>query len=246
MKSTPILFSPPMVRAILEGRKTQTRRIVKLSEKFAASMTPKAFSYLSCDGGFVIDTGDGMFMDGIRCTYGETADCLWVREEHYRFGHWEMDTEHPRTKTGRQKWKFVADTDEVLYEAPAEFRKGRHHKDPATKAWHKRLARFMPKAFSRITLEVESVRVERLQDISEADSKAEGMFRSKLVFSGPSGSMFEVLEEDEHGPKKYPLNPIPESAYTYRVGFLNTWTLINGGESWNSNPWVWVITFKRI
>jgi hypothetical protein len=173
MKSRPILFSALMVRALLAGTKTQTRRTVKPQpEIWTQRVTPLC---ASAPNTFVAhgknklsgpDSFDGFkwaserqeFLRKSQCAYGAPGDRLWVREEHYRFGHWE-EVPGVRTKGGRQKWKFVADTDEVRYDdnAPESFRKGRHHKDPATPAWHKRLARFMPRALSRITMSCSGV-----------------------------------------------------------------------------------------
>lgn len=162
-----ILFSAPMVRALLAGTKTQTRRPLRNPE------------YYGCP------TGD--------CPHDKQAECnahmaqltdtekgfavgdrMWVRETYYQRGHWEP-IETKRTKAGRQKWAFTPTDEVILFDAPPEFRKGRHHKDPATVAWHKRLGRFMPRRYSRLTLIVTDVRVEQLQDISQEDAEAEGV-----------------------------------------------------------------------
>jgi hypothetical protein len=161
-----------------------------------------------------------------------------VKEEHYRFGHWEP-VPGVRTKTGRMKWRFVSDCDKVLYEPPAEYRKGRHHKDPATPAWHKRLARFMPRWASRLTLEITEVRVQRLQEISEEDAKAEGIRTDILPACGDHPDLLCYVSE-----------PDDNHAYRYaREAFAKTWDVINGkcpGCSWEANPFVWVIGFRRI
>jgi len=176
----------------------------------AYSMGPKSWSLQSEAGGACS-----------RCNavvdkrYRVGGDLLWVREEHYRYGHWE-EVPGVRTKGGRQKWKFVADTDEVVYEPPVSFRKGRHHKDSHTTAWHKRLARFMPRWASRITLEVVSVRVERLNDCSREDAIAEG------------------IDID------------PELPADPRDTYRSLWESINGPGSWDANPWVWVVGFKAL
>lgn len=230
MKQKPILFSAPMVRAILAGHKTQTRRIVKQCKQFKDwNSDPRgAYDFLLADnqsGAHFLVAGDHGFTDLVPCTYGKPGTQLWVREEHYRFGHWEPVL-GVQTKGGRRKWRFVADSRDVTYDAPAVFRKGRHHKDSDTPAWHKRLARFMPRSFSRITLEVESVRVERLQEISEEDAKAEGV--TKAAYGEPG------YTEDDYGPMNY------------RDGFELLWESINGTGSWDQNPYCWVLSFKRI
>jgi hypothetical protein len=193
VKERGILFQRPMVCAILAGTKTQTRRMLKpqpvvpegasvrLYDEGAKHMTSQRCWQVEhpgeYDGHNAIGCRDD---DGRQLNIGRmpfsTGDRLWVREEHYRFGHWEP-VPGVRTKAGRMKWRFVADGTEVLYDPPAQFRKGRHHKDSATPAWHKRLGRFMPRSASRILLEITGVRVERLQDISEADASAEGCER---------------------------------------------------------------------
>lgn len=194
-----------MVRAILEGRKTQTRRIIKNPEFFGC-LTGDCPHW---DSGLCEDVME------LECPYGRLGDGLWVREEHYRFGHWRP-VPGVKTKTGRQKWAFIPDTTEVLYETPETFRKGRHHKDPETSAWHKRLARFMPRSLCRIRLKITGIRAEKLQDIGEYDSQAEGV---KVV--------------------------APDS-FNARDEFRDLWEKINGKASWAENPWVWVVTFEKM
>ncbi len=167
MKSRPILFSAPMVRALLAGTKTQTRRPV--------SVQPDAGLIMRyCCGALAARQlpGDSRWCD-VWCPYGAPGDQLWVREEHYWFGHWDPLIGQ-KTKGGRQKWGFVPDSSEALFVPPLTFRTSRQP-DSAVPAWHKRLARFMPRALSRLTLEITEVRVERLRSITEADAKAEGV-----------------------------------------------------------------------
>lgn len=248
MKEKPILFSAPMVRAILDGSKTQTRRVMKFQP--SESWLPHSYGEVHKmeDGEFPMKRGEPIVIgwgpsdcfgeEAYPCPHGQPSDRLWLREEHYRFGHWEP-VPGVRTKGGRQKWKFVADSTECLYEAPESFRKGRHHKDPATPAWHKRLGRFMPRSLSRITLEIVSVRVERLQEISEEDAQAEGVER-QAAFDDPDLKYQSYSGEDNGAGCGY----FCERSYTN--GFRNIWITINGPDSWTQNPWVWVINFKRI
>ena len=223
MKSRPILFSAAMVRAILNGSKTQTRRTCKARTQNQADII----------GGAIIDDQltdlDGIgFFEGkawrnhVVCPYGQPGDTLWVREEHFRFGHWEP-VEGVRTKTGRQKWKFVEDSDEVRYldYPPEEFRKGMHKETPHYRTWHKRLARFMPRSVSRITLEITGIRVERLKEISEHDAMAEGIT--------------EDFPEHECN-----------SSRPFAEGYQWLWESINGAGSWDENPFVWVIEFRKV
>lgn len=219
MTDRPILFSAPMVRAILDGRKTQTRRVVKCAKPIVRVHPP----FLD-DPTWLFDHEDIVKIpldalcdhSHVACPYGQTGDRLWVREEHYRFGHWE-EVSGVKTKTGKQKFAFVPDSSEVLFDAPSEFRKARQRQDPLTPAWHKRLARFMPRSASRITLEITDVRVERLQDITDADALAEGVDQTNTSIGGYATERFKRL-----------------------------WESINGPDSWDANPWVWAIGFKRV
>ena len=244
MKQRPILFSTAMVLAILEGRKSQTRRIV--SPQPVAQGAVETF----CKAGpGSVDAKDltaaDIEMDQLfqRCPYGQPGDILWVREEHYRYGHW-VEKEGGFTPTGRQKWMFVPLTDEVLYEAPESFRKGMHNKDPHTAAWHKRLARFMPRHAARIFLQVTDRNVERLQDITEQDAKAEGL--ACLTKDGGITYKYGIPDTDGlPGNDNYGWH-WHEWEVDPRKAFRRLWEKINGPDSWEANPWDWVVSFKRI
>jgi len=217
-KETAASFMPDMVQAILDDRKTMTRRKIKNQP----TIDPKTGDWYMESFNEVVPIEDWVkTVQNGPCPYGKPGDLLYVREAHYMYGHWEP-VEGVRTKGGKQKWKFVQDTKEVLFELTPtkQFRKGRHHKDPHTPAWHKRLARFMPKSAARIWLEVVDIKAERLQNISEADAEAEGA---------------------------NPVQPLhPEKIGKYQLGFMRLWGSINGVESLNANPWVWVVKFKVI
>lgn len=219
MKQRPILFSVAMVQAILAGRKTQTRRTIK--------------SHLDDRG---LRWGPGGWEDwhgaAVKCPYGQPGDILWVREEHYRFGHW---VGNGKTKTGRQKWKFVPDTEEVRYfdDAPPHFRVSRDKKFPHAPDWYKRLARFMPKHSCRIFLQVTDIRVERLQDITEDDAINEGVESFGYV---PDQTLYRDY-----------LRRHPESRGFNKAArsFQSLWKKINCQHSWEANPWVWVVCFEK-
>lgn len=190
MKERPILFSGPMVNAILEGRKTQTRRIVKY---------PK---WASVGEGIEIENGlpeaysqsEGVFAE-INCPYGQIGDILWVRETwclaDYDMGH------RPN------EYLYAAD-----FNQPVE--------------WNWKPSLFMPRAACRIRLKITNTRVERLQDISESDAKNEGVSNAES---------FIGIGADDSKANRY--------------AFRELWQKINGTESWDSNPWVWVIQFER-
>lgn len=242
-KSRPVLFSRAMALAILAGNKSQTRRVLSPqpppveSVRRLCGIDYSIFTDHHWPEGFRVAGPVGVvreLMGGHPAQwvspYGMPGDLLWVREEHYRFGHWER-VEGVCTAAGQDKWRFVADSDEVLFDAPGAYRKARHRKDPATPAWHKRLARFMPKAVSRITLEVASVRVERLQDISDADCLAEGVDGVTRLVDLPG-----VINGAECICR----------IFDPRQAFFELWRWVNGEESWDANPFVWIIEFKRL
>jgi hypothetical protein len=259
MKEHPILFSSEMVRAILNstnttqtGRsvpqgKTQTRRAMRPQPRdefmpavgrYCPSMTDRRTGEIY-PGQEIFGASDEE--EGYRCKYGEPGDRLWVRESYYQYGHWEK-VEGVKTKTGRMKWKFVPDktpaATEYLFDPPSEYRKGRHHQDPYTPAFHKRLGRFMPRKASRITLEIVNVRVERLQNISESDARAEGV---EVRFHKPGE--FGIPKPCATGSVDLPGD---RRIHTTAIGcYSSLWESINGKGSWAANPWVWVICFKK-
>jgi hypothetical protein len=219
VKERPILFSGPMVRAIVEDRKTQTRRAVKSwppqvilpSEVrgdfiFAATIAPAgayeptinpygAVSVTAWNGEKLGVKPGEFFWD---CPYGRLGDRLWVRET------WGEDSVTGWSEFHRREM----DADFLVFRADGE-RKGVR--------WRPSI--HMPRANSRITLEITGVRVERLQEISEQDAKAEGADPMKN-----------------------------QGEYAYRGGFEELWDSINGprGLGWVANPWVWVLEFRRV
>ena len=231
MSKRPILFSASMVRSILNGSKTMTRRVVKPQPptsylkqfSMGADCAINGANTTNCHFAlFGSHAATQAWENGKKCPY-RVGDRLWVKESHYVFGHWEpVKGIKPRTRQGRQKWKFVPDSQEILFDAPPVFRKGRHKEDPQTSAWHRRSPLFMPQRAARITLEVVSVKVERLQDISEEDVLQEGAPKRHHLYSDCSG----------------------EGIVSW---FCELWDSINGKTyPWESNPWVWVVEFKRV
>ena len=197
LNEKPILFSGEMVRAILDGRKTQTRRIAK----------PRFDDRIPCEHW----KGDGDIMfrhcshgsEGMPCPYGVAGDRLWVKE-----------TFCP---------SFSNDDESVngyCYRAT--------HNGPDPLRWKPSI--LMPREASRNMLEITGIRVQRVQEITEEDAKAEGVEPLPHVeglYAGWKGDAF-----------KGKLN--------YRDGFRFIWEKINGQKAWDENPWVWVIEFWRI
>lgn len=192
MRDHPIIFTGPMVRALLDGSKTQTRRILKPQPTHCnpAGIPRRA-------------RPDGP-SDMIPCLYGKPGDRLWVRET---LGH-HVDKGHYYTATGMHVGPLL---DYELEPSPSVGIPARAI--PSIQ---------MPRWASRILLEIVSVRVERLNDCSDADARAEGT---------PGGH--DVIPS-------YNYNATPSEHYSH------LWESINGAGSWAVNPWVWVIEFKRV
>lgn len=187
-----------MVRAILDGRKTMTRRVI----------TTKAFLEW-IDAGFSDEFTkhpDNLWAES--CPYGKPGDRLWVRE-----------TWQPEYVAGHEQ------------DGPIRYR-ATHDERVMGHKWRPSI--FMPRWASRITLEVISVREEPLQDITEGDARAEGVTMTTW-HTLPDGDG-ESLAGVPH-----------QTPACYRNGFANLWDSINGKKyPWVSNPFVWVIEFRRI
>ncbi len=193
MKELPIRFSGPMVKAILDGSKTQTRRVVKQDRDglLDCKPTPAWDAFWQC----------------VACPYGKPGDRLWVRET---FG---IDDEDGTVL-------YFADPDTAQNAEHARICEDRYPR--------RRPSIHMPRWASRILLEITDVRVERVQDISEADAQAEGIEYSER-FEGYCIGMAEHYHS--HDP---------------RLSYASLWESINGPDSWAANPWVWVVEFRRI
>lgn len=213
MKERPIIFSAPMVQAILDGRKTQTRRIGKTQ---CAEWTELAVEYSrhAKKGTVAVATHlaypRGTARHGIcECPYGIPGDRLWVREA---WGLHAYGDDTDWLKGGCT----AMDLDDHVIAYRADW-------GPLQDGCHWRPSIHMPRAASRITLEITSVRVERLQDISEVDALAEGVT--------DDGSLVTDLNGKDRGGTI--------------AAYATLWEVINGVGSWDDNPWVWVVSFKR-
>lgn len=190
VKVRPILFKGEMVRAILDGRKTQTRRIIKRQP-----LAPPTGPNFDGAWSWTIDPVTHYFA----CPQGQPGDRLWVKETFY-------DSRHESKRT---PWTYRSSTS-IDEDLSRDF------------AWTPSI--FMPRSASRLTLEIVSVRVERLCAISHEDAKAEGVTIPK---DGEWGKL--ALTWDD-----------------FRGLYKLLWESINGKGSWAANPWVWVIEFKRL
>lgn len=223
MKERPILFSAPMVRAILDGRKTVTRRIVRPvgnDDAFVLLDHGKGFWPYRSDDGESSITADGNETPH-SCPYGQAGDQLWVREAFS--GPHCMDASDGCKAVPPSKW---GDCSRIWYWADG---------NPTEGDWTRpRPSIHMPRWASRILLEITAVRVERLHEISEADAQAEGVER---VVVGSGWRRYCDPDSEEVG-----VPPCGDA----RRSFRSLWKYINGAESWNANPWVWVVEFKRV
>jgi len=189
MKERPIIFSSEMVRAILDGKKTQTRRVIK--------------SQINCNRVYHAEQDRWLFYDisndsydlelDIKCPYGKPGDKLWCKETFVR--------------------QYTGFDYGIIYKADGI-------KISEDMKWSPSI--YMPRWASRIILEITGIRVERIQDITEEDAKAEGC-------------------EIGHG-------LTDDSPFFAREAFQKLWDSINAkrGYGWYENPWVWVIEFKVI
>jgi hypothetical protein len=235
MADKPILFSTPMVKAILEGRKTQTRRLMQpqledCSGKHAEyseaiwrdepmqlieSKTDNGYWYCAlCGNG----AGYKNKFHGVKCRW-QVGDKLYVRETFRKYYHVD---EHGYTHFDKEILEYAADSPPMIYQMDGD---GciEQNKDGSEKFIPWKPSIHMPKSAARIWLEITDIRVERLQDISEEDAKAEGV----------------ELKDYFH----IPADGIEYMAHSHKQAFETIWQSINGPDSWQSNPFVWVINF---
>lgn len=247
MKTTPILFSGPMVKAILDGRKTMTRRVVKLDEQgriYGKTHNRSRTVANLCDGIGVVWRPFGgspevpMPEEEVAktfCPYGTVGDRLWVREtwrESASSNHYPKDSpnEHRTFVEYKATWNGCRDTGAKTVLVDHARYGGDLNADGGIK-WRPSI--HMPRWASRITLEITGVRVERVQDISAKDIIAEG------VVDRPH--KVECLSGD------CPVSAVDGICYPdLRSVWYASWAKINGMESLKQNPWVWVVSFRRV
>jgi hypothetical protein len=194
MRSRPILFSAEMVKAILDGRKTQTRRIVKLTDSGRVKAPGSSLNWHLDDPNATL-----------ACPYGQPGDQLWVKETWRTTHHY--DNQSPRQ----------------LMAVPIRYECDGAEKDfidwwDSDQPGKVRQSIYMRKWMSRISLEITGIRIQRLQKINEKDAWAEGVWP----------------------------NPKPQTPISGIIRFESLWCSIHGRQSWDANPFVWAITFRRI
>ena len=213
----PILFSTELVQAILDGRKTQTRRVIKPQPdnkvNYVESLKDDWWEFSQW-----YPDGDGTLIDNKKCPYGKPADELWVREtwQALQHGSYEpFDCKPSQIPEQYADLRYKADEGETQY------------------SWKPSI--HMPRWASRIQLSVDDIRVERVQEITEEDAKAEGIERTEWKYST---SPYRNYEYERMKPG--------HNCSTARKSFQTLWDSINADRdySWESNPWVWVVEFS--
>ena len=221
IKERPILFSAPMVRAILEGRKTVTRRVMKPQPDTDATITVESYNVAVTNRHGYQEAGPEIFgawwrdgESGCKCPYGKPGDRLWVRETWY-CDHFEV-MRGPYLKPDDLDIREAIEDGTLVYAAD-----GLTPYEQEQPTWKPSI--HMPRWACRILLEITDVRVERLQDVSRADIRAEGL------------QCPPELASDDVSPN-------------YRDWYPAAWRELweSTGGNWNANPWVWVVEFKRV
>ena len=213
-RERPILFSGSMVRAILDGNKTQTRRVVKRQRDMEFDLHDPHYGpyWLS----YVAGSAEGDDAK-VRCPYGKLGGRVWVREA------WGLFNDLGFCDTSCTGLVGLPDDWHLAYRA--DHIDPKHGDGPHRPVWRPSI--FMPRWASRITLEITDVRVEPLQQISEADAREEGV--------------------TDHQGKWWDGSPVIHGKWTGpREAYQALWESINGPESWDSNPWVWAVKFRLL
>jgi hypothetical protein len=219
MTDKPIIFSGPMVRALIDGRKTQTRRVLKPQPRENVFWGPEWYAPVKIDNHGEEYPGADVF--GI---YGEEwgqripyapGDRLWVREA------WKSDRAYDDLAPSE-----MGGDEPLIYVADNEVQRWGWKPDVLSRWGRYRHARFMPRWASRLTLTVTDVRVQRLQEISDHDAWAEGVNPCEEGHACPGGPYGSCCGH-----------------FDYIGPFRTLWNSLHGPDAWSANPWVAAVTF---
>lgn len=208
MKERPILVSTPLIRPILTDLKVHTRRLIRLPEGYDLAQNATVSHRHGIWWEVRCEPWETVV---VRCPFGVPGDRLWVRETWRSVG-WRPENGH---------WiEYAADNAKVWREAPKDVLSVDVYNHAHPDRWRPSI--HMPRWASRISLEVTEIRVQRIQEITEEDARAEGVCEHPAARSVVDSGM-----------------------WTYRAAFRAVWDAIDPG-GWDRNPWVWVVAFKRV
>ncbi|MDK4215868.1 hypothetical protein [Pantoea agglomerans] len=233
MRERPIIFNADMVRSVLDGKKTQTRRIMREQPEVIPKEDEcgKPGFWIPFNAGKTMVRNEDMY---IACPFGLKGDRLWVRETWSVVSHAFDDDglmidyvpDRPAKAVHEKPFGRGYYSGHAIYAADGGFTWGDDDGCvDGRSCWKPSI--HMPRWASRITLEITGVRVERLWDITEEDAKAEGCTFEALRF-------------------KPGTREVEEMGHTAVYQFGGLWQSIYGADSWQANPWVWVVEFKRV
>ncbi|POX30818.1 hypothetical protein C3463_07475 [Serratia marcescens] len=241
MKERPVIFNGEMVRAILEGRKAQTRRAISDRHLHLIDVASQVGECYPLESG--IDHVNSQSYYREHCPFDQVGDQLWVREtwgvvshdfdENERIIDWVPD--RPATAIHEMPFGNGYYSGHAIYAADGEFTWGDDDGHSNKSCWKPSI--HMPRSACRILLEITAVRVERLNDISESDAKAEGVRAIENNFGNGPAYCDYLLPNLDDAAEWY--NRASDS-------FKSLWKSIYGAENWSANPWVWVIEFKHV
>ena len=252
-RHVPFLMSTAMVQAILAGRKTQTRRDINpqpfLNKEYSSETGNK--EYYSMRG-----SHNNTVESWVQFAKARPGDLIYVREVHYAYGRW---VKNGISETGRQKWKFKDETlsNGFHYQYADTMRHKEHVVKRPALGWHKRPSMFMPKAAARIWLRCTGVKAERVQDISEVDAIAEGIYFTDYGRRCGHGEgnwkdamhcEFLPYAHESHAKRtgwhwegtKYSSECYGSARHAFGA-LLNK---VNGRDVYAENPWVWAYSFE--
>jgi hypothetical protein len=241
IKYTPILYSTPMVKSLSKFIKTVTRRTLKPqpNENGVSFMANAPLDweqiYNEAWTPWKWETEEGESISK-NCPYGNIGDILWVKETFYAYGHWTTITENGKST---RKFYDLTHNNSKRHQYFAEWQPEKAAKFGEL-GWHKRPALFMPKVAARLFLLITDIRVERLQDITNEQAIKEGiapMLQSSAQIIQQGRRYLDYTSKSKE---------IFHPGLSAKQSFMSLWFSINGVDSWEANPYVWVIEFKRV